>query len=82
MDRKFEEIRGEVFSLDTESQRRLADEIEVRLGPFEPSDVDFEEAHERLQAYDRGEEKAISAEKSLEEVRKIYVAHASSLGSE
>ena len=71
MDRTFEEIRGEVLSLDMESQRRLADEIEVRLGPFEPPEADFEEAHKRLEAYDRGEEIAISAEESLNEIKNI-----------
>ena len=71
MDRSFEQIRAEVMELDPESQRRLADEVEERLGPYEPNDIDFEEAYERLQAYDRGEMTAISAEESMTSVRKL-----------
>ena len=71
MDRSFEQIRTEVLELDCDSQRQLIDEVEGGLGPFEPNDADFEEAFERLQAYDRGEMTAISAEESIAAVRKI-----------
>ncbi len=71
MDRSFEAIRAEVLELDPERQRELIDEVEGRLGPFEPSESDFEEAHRRLQAYDRGELTAISPEESIAQARKI-----------
>ncbi|MFI5201394.1 MAG: hypothetical protein ACHQNE_03310 [Candidatus Kapaibacterium sp.] len=71
MDKSFEQIRSEVLELDRESQRRLVDEVEEKLGPYEPNDADFEEAYERLQAYDRGKMTAISAEESIDSVRKI-----------
>jgi hypothetical protein len=71
MDRSFEQIRTEVLELDPESQRQLIDEVEVQLGPYEPNNVDFEEAHERLQAFDRGEMSAITAEESMAAVRKL-----------
>jgi hypothetical protein len=74
MDRSFEQIRSEVLELDRESQRRLVDEVEERLGPYEPKDDDFEEAYERLQAYDRGKMSAISAEESIAEARKLIAA--------
>jgi hypothetical protein len=71
MDRTFEQIRTEVLELDPESQRQLIDEVEVKLGPYVPNDADFEEAYERLQAFDRGEMSAISAEESMAAVRKL-----------
>jgi hypothetical protein len=71
MDRSFEQIRTEVLELDPESQRQLIDEVEGKLGPYEPNAADFEEAYERLQAFDRGEMSAISAEESMEAVRKL-----------
>ena len=71
MDRSFEQIRTEVLELDPESQRQLIDEVEVQLGPYAPNAADFEEAYERLQAFDRGEMSAISAEESMEAVRKL-----------
>jgi hypothetical protein len=74
MDKSFEQIRTEVLEMDHDSQRLLIDEVEVRLGPFEPNDTDFEEAFERLQAYDRGEMTAISAEESIAEIRKIIAS--------
>ena len=46
MDRSFEQIREEILELDRESQRRLVDEVENRFGPYEPNDIDFEEAYE------------------------------------
>ena len=74
MDRSFEQIRTEVLELDRESQRQLVDEVEERLGPFEPDNADFEEAFERLQAYDHGEMTAINAEESMASVRKLIEA--------
>ena len=71
MDRSFEQIRTEVLELDPESQRQLIDEVEVKLGHYEPKDADFEEAYQRLQAFDRGEMNALSAEESMAAVRKL-----------
>ena len=65
MDRTYEELRDEVMELDRGSQRRLVDEVEHRWGNAEPAEADFEEAYQRLEAYDRGEITAMSAEESL-----------------
>ncbi len=74
MDRSFEQIRTEVLELDTESQRRLVDEVEQKLGPYEPNNTDFEGAYERLQAFDRGEMSSISAEESVADVYQLIAA--------
>ncbi len=62
------------MELDRESQRQLVDEVEERLGTFSPIDADFEEAYERLHAFDRGEMGAISAEESIYAARKYIMA--------
>ena len=74
MDRSFEQIRAEVLELDPESQRRLVDEVEEKLGPYEPNNSDFEEAFERLKAFDSGKMTAISAEESMASVRALIAA--------
>ncbi|HEY3874913.1 MAG TPA: hypothetical protein VGM92_05520 [Candidatus Kapabacteria bacterium] len=62
------------MELDRERQRQLVDEVEEKLGPYEPNNADFEEAYERLQAYDRGEMNTIGLEESMESVRKLMAA--------
>jgi hypothetical protein len=68
MDRSFEEIRAEVFALDSESQLRLAHEIEDRLQKEDPA---FVEAERRSQAVDRGEMKTVDGPEAIERVRRI-----------
>jgi hypothetical protein len=69
MDRSFEELRDEVLALDNEKLRELADEVEARLGAFEPSEADYKEAAERLEKFDRGEITAMTAEEAMASVR-------------
>lgn len=57
MDRSYERIRAEVLELDLESQRKLADEIEVHLAESQ-TELDQawdEEIRRRMEAHRRGE---------------------------
>jgi hypothetical protein len=67
MDRSFEEIRSEVLELDSESQRRLRDEIDRNL---ESDHTGFHEAKRRSEAVDRGEMKTVDGPEALNRVRK------------
>ena len=72
MDRDFAEIRSEVLSLDRESQRALADEIEAHLADSPSADsVAFLEAKRRVEAVERGEMKTVDGPEALARVRKL-----------
>jgi hypothetical protein len=70
MNKSFEEIRTEVLELDSESQRRLRDEIDRNL---ESDQVGFREAKRRSEAVDKGEMKTVDGPDALARVRKLIV---------
>ena len=68
MQKTFEEIRTEVLELDSESQRRLRDEIDRNL---ESDRTGFGEAKRRSEAVNRGEMKTVDGPDALARVKKL-----------
>ena len=68
MDRSFEEIRTQVLELDSESQRRLRDEIDRKL---ESHHAGFREAKRRSEAVDCGNMNTVDGPDALRRVRKL-----------
>jgi hypothetical protein len=68
MQKTFEEIRTEVLELDSESQRRLRDEIDRNL---ESDRAGFGEAKRRSEAVSRGEMKTVDGPDALARVKKL-----------
>jgi hypothetical protein len=64
----FEEIRTEVLELDSESQRRLRDDIDRNLAS---DDAGFREAKRRSEAVNRGEMKTVDGPEALARVKKL-----------
>ena len=68
MQKTFEEIRTEVLELDSESQRRLRDEIDRNL---ESDHAGYREAKRRSEAVSRGEMKTVDGPEALARVKKL-----------
>jgi hypothetical protein len=68
MHKTFEEIRIEVLALDSDSQRRLRDEIDRNL---ESDRAGFSEAKRRSEAVSLGQMKTTDGPEALSRVRKL-----------
>ncbi len=73
MDRSFEQIRTEVLELDSESQRRLVEEVEEKLSETETvfDDQWRREIKRRLEQHRRGEGTYVTPEASIAKGRAI-----------
>ena len=72
MDRNFDELRTEVFSLDDDTQRALVEEIEAKLAQtLNVDQCGFREAKRRMDAVERGEMKTVDGPEALARVRQL-----------
>ncbi len=75
MDKSFEQVRTEVLELDTESQRKLAEEIKHHLAEIDDEySVSQRELSRRLDAHRRGEGTYVTKEHMMNMAEKMIVA--------